>query len=327
MATSIRYIFWGTPDFAATALAGLIDAGYEPLAVVTATDKIAGRGRKLSVSPVKELALSRKIPVWQPVSLKDPEFVKQVIEASPDFMLVVAFRMLPQSIIEIPHGGTWNLHGSLLPDLRGAAPIHWAIRLGYRRTGLTVFRIQYQIDTGDILESLSLEIPSDWNAGMLHDTMAKEGASLLVKVLPQIAKGTYQLKAQDLFSNSPNQIRNLAPKIQRTDACIDWNREASTLVDFIRAFAPTPGAYTFLDQTRIVILEAIAEESTGITRDFDQDFPKGYCLVHGNNWWIRANQSWLRILQIKPENSKAMEVKAYLRGHADVNHKICSMEL
>jgi len=327
MATSMRYIFWGTPDFAATALAGLIDAGYLPLAVVTATDKVAGRGRKLTGSPVKELALSHKIPVWQPVSLKDPEFVKRVIEARPDFMLVVAFRMLPQSLIEIPHGGTWNLHGSLLPDLRGAAPIHWAIRLGYRRAGLTGFRIQYQIDTGDILESLPLEIPSEWNAGMLHDAMAKEGARLLAKVLPQIAKGTYQLKAQNLFSNVPNQSWNIAPKIQRTDACMDWNRDASTLVDFVRAFAPTPGAYTFLDRARITILEAIAEEPSGIIGDLAQDFPIGYCLVHGNNWWVRAHHSWLRLLQIKPENSKAMEVKAYLRGHADVNRKICSSEL
>ncbi|NBV05231.1 MAG: methionyl-tRNA formyltransferase, partial [Cytophagia bacterium] len=278
-------------------------------------------------SPVKELALSHQIPVWQPVSLKDPDFVKQVIDARPDFMLVVAFRMLPQSLIEIPHGGTWNLHGSLLPDLRGAAPIHWAIRLGYRRTGLTVFRIQYQIDTGDILESLPLEIPADWNAGMLHDAMAKEGASLLVKVLPQIAKGSYQLKAQDLCSPIPNQPWNIAPKIQRTDACIDWNRDALTLVDFIRAFAPSPGAYTILDRTRIVILEAIAEEPLGIDSDNVQDFPIGYCLVHGHRWWVRAHQSWLRILQIKPENSKSMEVKAYLRGHSDVNHKICSKEL
>lgn len=323
----MRFIFWGTPEFAATALAGLLDAGYEPLAVVTATDKVAGRGRKLTGSPVKELALSHKIPVWQPVSLKDPEFVKQVIEAKPDFMLVVAFRMLPQSLIEIPQGGTWNLHGSLLPDLRGAAPIHWAIRLGYRRTGLTVFRIQYQIDTGDILESLPLEIPDDWNAGMLHDAMAKEGASLLVKVLPQIAKGSYQLKAQDLCSPIPNQPWNIAPKIQRTDACIDWNRDALSLVDFIRAFAPSPGAFTFLDRKRIVILEAIAEEPSCVDKHHAQDFPIGYCLVHGHRWWVRAHQSWLRILQIKPENSKSMEVKAYLRGHSDVNHKICSKEL
>ena len=219
------------------------------------------------------------------------------------------------------------MHGSLLPDLRGAAPIHWAVRLGYRRTGLTVFRIQYQIDTGDLLESVPVEISSDWNAGNLHDAMAKEGARLLVRVLPQIAGGHYQLKAQDLFACNPNQTWNLAPKIHRNDACLDWNLDAPRLVDFIRSFAPSPGAYTFLNNKRIVILEAIAQEPSDESCNLDQDFPNGYCLVQGNKWWIRTHHSWLRLLQVKPENSRAMEVEAYLRGHTDLNNKICSKEL
>lgn len=339
MPIPIRYIFWGTPEFAAVSLKALMDAGYVPFAVVTATDKVSGRGRKLTASPVKELALTRNIPVWQPFSLKDPDFVRKIKGSHPDFMVVVAFRMLPQEIIEIPKGGTWNLHASLLPDLRGAAPIHWALRLGYRRTGLTVFKIQYQIDTGDILASVQLDIPRDWNAGKLHDVMAQEGANLLVSLLPQIVEGRYGLMPQDKQSALSNNRWNRAPKIQRSDAAIDWNWEAQTLENFIRAFAPLPGAYTFLNGSRLVILEAKTEnpktESNVPTNDHaglnysgpqPMAHPPGYCLVMGNRWWIRAHDLWLSIKQIKPENSKAMTTEAYLRGHGEVNARICSKE-
>jgi methionyl-tRNA formyltransferase len=336
----MRYLFWGTPEFAAVSLEALLDAGYEPFAVVTAMDKVSGRGRKLTASPVRELALARKIPVWQPASLKDPGFVGQVRESGPDFMVVVAFRMLPQEIIEIPPGGTWNLHGSLLPDLRGAAPIHWAIRLGYRRTGLTVFRIQYQIDTGDVLAMVQVNIPENADAGMLHDAMAMEGGRLLVQVLPQIAQRKYELIPQDQVGLPGISPRNAAPKIQRSDAAIDWARDGQELVNFVRAFAPAPGAYTFLNGTRIVVLEVKFEDlmiefniptqdqiilnrsNGGLT-----EYPAGYCLVRGKKWWIRSGNSWLQVIRIKPENSTAMTAEAYLRGHADVAGRICSKEL
>jgi methionyl-tRNA formyltransferase len=319
----MRYIFWGSPEFAAVSLKALLASGYPPMAVVTATDKASGRGQKLTESPVKKLALENNLPVWQPVSLKDPDFVHQVRELQPQFMVVVAFRMLPQEIIEIPQGGTWNLHASLLPDLRGAAPIHWALRLGYVSTGLTVFKIQYQIDTGDLLESVSLEIPQDWNAGVLHDVMAMEGARLLVKVLPQIAKGEFHLIPQDRSTNLSNSQLHHAPKIQRSDAAIDWNHDTNMLVNFVRAFAPSPGAFTYIQGIRMVILEAISDEPNV---DPLYSFSPGYCLVQGNCWWIRTQDGWLKILQIKPQNSKAMNSDAYLRGHGVVNGQICSKD-
>lgn len=333
----MRYLFWGTPEFAAVSLKALLDAGYEPFAVVAATDKVSGRGRKLTACPVKELALTRNIPVWQPASLKDPDFVLKVREAKPDFMVVVAFRMLPQEIIEIPPGGTWNLHASLLPDLRGAAPIHWAIRLGYRRTGLTVFRIQYQIDTGDILAKVKVDIPENGDAGMLHDIMAVEGAGLLVRVLPQIAQGKYELIQQDRVDPLGNSLRNTAPKIQRSDAAIDWARDAHELVNFVRAFAPAPGAFTFVKSTRIVVLEIQSEDLikedciptqgqkiSRLSNPQSLEYSAGYCLIEGDKWWIRCGNSWIRVIRIKPENSKTMTAEAYLRGHPDINGRICS---
>lgn len=337
---TMRYIFWGTPDFAAVSLKALLDSGFEPMAVVTATDKESGRGRKLTASPVKELAVARNIPVWQPQSLKDPGFVHQVREAKPDFMVVVAFRMLSQEIIEIPPVGTWNLHGSLLPDLRGAAPIHWALRLGYRRTGLTVFRIQYQIDTGDVLATAQVVIPENADAGILHDLMAIEGARLLVQSVPRIAQGNYKLIPQDSIGQSGNGQRNAAPKIQRSDAAIPWEHDSRELVNFVRAFAPVPGAYTYLNGRRMVILQVKEEDypdnSDILTHDDSLleeatrrqfEFPAGYCLVQGEKWWIRSGYSWLRVLQIKPENSKTMLAEDFLRGHHDVGGCICSKEL
>ncbi len=337
---NLRFIFWGTPEFASISLKALVDAGYTPYAVVTAIDKVSGRGRRLKASPVKELALTQNIPVWQPASLKDPLFVQKIRESNPDFMLVVAFRMLPQEIIEISSMGTWNLHASLLPDLRGAAPIHWAVRLGYRVTGLTVFKIQYQIDTGDILDSIKLDIPMDWNAGKLHDVMAHEGAKLLVNVVPRILEGNYLLRPQNECTSIPESLSNKAPKIQRSDALIDWGKDSLNLENFIRAFAPAPGADTSLNGPRLVLLDAMAEEpswGSGFSREnmvgislgspTVQTFVQGSCVVIGSSWWIRTQNSWLRIKQIKPENSKVMTVDAFLRGHGDINGQICSGEL
>jgi len=337
--TNLRFIFWGTPEFAAASLLALLDAGFEPYAVVTSTDKVSGRGMKLNASPVKALALLHNIPVWQPASLKDPLFIQELKESNPDFMLVVAFRMLPKEIIEVPPGGTWNLHASILPDLRGAAPIHWALRLGYRQTGLTVFKIQYEIDTGDVLDSVKFDIPKDWNAGNLHDRMAVEGGKLLVKAVPKIFDGNYQLRPQDQFNLDQNAL-NKAPKIQRADALIDWSKDSQSLVNFIRAFAPNPGAYTFLNGTRIVLIDATEDEPlwesilpkenvNEISSDkiLAQTVVPGYCLTLGDKWWVKTQSSWLRIQQIKPENSRSMPVDAYLRGHSDVMGKICSREL
>jgi len=175
---------------------------------------------------------------------------------------------------------------------------------------------------------------------MLHDLMATEGARLLLHAVPRIAQGNYKLTAQDSIGQSVNNQRNAAPKIQRSDASIDWAREGRELVNFVRAFGPAPGAYTFLDGKRMVILQVIAEDMTlefNIPiQDSDiltepirppSEYPAGYCLVRGKKWWIRSGNSWLRVIQIKPENSKAMSAEDFLRGHADVDGRICSKEL
>jgi methionyl-tRNA formyltransferase len=314
----MRFVFYGTPDFAAVSLRILIEQGCRPLAVVTSPDRASGRGLRTADTPVKALALEQGIPVWQPENLLDPDFLNQIRTLNPDFQLVVAFRKLPPEVWDGFCYGTWNLHASLLPDLRGAAPIHWALRWGDTRTGLTVFRINNRIDTGDMLCQESLEIPIAWNAGDLHDAMAEAGGHLLVQAARRIASGDLRTVAQPT-----GQPLRSAPKISKEDSVMDWNRPSEELFHFVRAFAPAPGARTVLGQRQWIVLQGAltSPEPNDLVPAEPSPLP-GTLKVQGGRCWARALDGWLEILVIKPQNGKAMAMEAFLRGQAPLDGQV-----
>lgn len=311
----MNYVFYGTPEFAAVSLKALLDQGCRPLAVVTSPDRASGRGLRTGYTPVKALALEHELTVWQPESLRDPNFLADLRNLKADFQLVVAFRKLPPEVWDGFPCGTWNLHASLLPDLRGAAPIHWAIRWGYTITGLTVFRINDRIDTGEMLEQTSVEIPPTWNAGDLHDALAKIGGELLVQAAHQISRCSMTTRPQPEVATL-----RAAPKISKEDAVVDWNQSTSSLVHFVRAFAPTPGARTYLGDRQWILLEVAKTDLTHtLLEDDGVQVQPGTLRVVGTRCWARGGDGWLELLEIKPQNSKAMRMDAFLRGQPPLN--------
>jgi methionyl-tRNA formyltransferase len=244
----IRIIFWGTPDFAVASLNALLVANYDVCAVVTAPDRQSGRGRKLGMSPVKAFALEHKLPVLQPENLKDPSFIGQLKQLNATLYIVVAFRMLPEIIWSIPVLGTFNLHASLLPQYRGAAPINRAIMNGEKTGGLTTFFLQERMDTGNIIFREETKISSYETAGEYHDRLKLMGASLLVKTVEAI-KGEHvlTLKQDDLIDNGV--VLRTAPKIFKKDCRIDWSKDCEVVYNLIRGLSPSPGAFTEIPLT------------------------------------------------------------------------------
>jgi methionyl-tRNA formyltransferase len=235
-----RIIFFGTPEFAAYSLKHLLADGFNIVAVVTAPDKQAGRGMKFQESAVKQAALENGIQVLQPMKLKDPSFIETLLNLKPDIQIIIAFRMLPEVVWNLPKLGTINLHASLLPDYRGAAPINWAIIKGESETGITTFRLKHEIDSGDILLQQKITIPPDMDAGSLHDVLMHEGAILMSKTIKEIFDETIKPIEQT------HQSTKTAPKIFTEDCKINWNAKASDINNHIRGLSPYPGAYTLL---------------------------------------------------------------------------------
>jgi len=241
----LKLIFYGTPEFAVQNLAYLVKDHFEIAAVVTAPDKPAGRGKKIQRSAVKQYALENQIPVLQPTNLKDPSFIEQIKKMAPDGQVVVAFRMLPKSIWSLSRLGTINLHASLLPNYRGAAPINWAIKNGESHSGLTTFLIDDKIDTGAWLLQEKIALDKNETAGSLHDRLAKLGGPLLAKTLRQFDQGLLKPKPQHLSGTE-----KAAPKLSRESARINWNDSLNAIERHIRAMSPYPGAWTMLvDET------------------------------------------------------------------------------
>ncbi|MBW6459721.1 MAG: methionyl-tRNA formyltransferase [Bacteroidales bacterium] len=240
-----RIIFFGTPAFAVDPLDILIREGYDMAAVVTAPDKPAGRGQKLQSSPVKDFAVGHGIPVLQPVKLKEPLFINTLQNFNADLFVVVAFRMLPEAVWQMPPLGTFNLHASLLPQYRGAAPINHAIINGETETGLTTFFLQQQIDTGEIILQEKLAIGPDETAGELHDRMKTAGAGLVLKTVKAIASGNIPGINQDALM-LPGTALKPAPKIFREDCRLDWTAPLKNIYNKVRGLSPSPAAFTRL---------------------------------------------------------------------------------
>ena len=234
---NISIVYMGTPEFAVPPLQALVSAGYNVKAVVTVADKPSGRGRKLTPSAVKQASLELGIPVLQPTSLKDEEFLKELDALQADIFVVVAFRMLPKEVWSRPRLGTFNLHGSLLPQLRGAAPIHWAVINGLKETGLTTFLIDEQIDTGNILLQERLTIEPHWTTGELHDALLPMGAQLVVDTVKGLIAGAITPQAQDGTEATH------APKLTKDNTRLDFTLDPNSLVQFVKGLCPFPGAY------------------------------------------------------------------------------------
>jgi len=300
-----RIIFMGTPAFAVASLSALLAAKMNVVAVVTAPDKPGGRGMQLQQSAVKQFAIENNIPVLQPEKLKSPEFFEALKTLQPDLQVVVAFRMLPEIIWSFPPMGTLNVHGSLLPQYRGAAPINWAIINGEKQTGVTTFQLQHAIDTGNILLQAPIDISENMTAGELHDTMKEVGAALLVKTIEGLNNNSIQAKAQLEL----NVELKHAPKIFTHDCEINWEKPSVTIHNLIRGLAPFPGAITKIEGKIVKlftthIIDTPSTEKAGSFITDGKTFAK-----------IACSDGYIGIDDIQWEGKKRIPITDFLRGY------------
>ncbi len=301
----LRIIFMGTPEFAVPSLDILVENKFKVVAVITAPDKPQGRGQKLTASPVKTSALKHNIPVLQPANLKSPEFLEQLKSYQANLQVVVAFRMLPEVIWSLPSFGTFNLHASLLPQYRGAAPINWAIINGEKETGATTFFLKHEIDTGSIIYQEKEPIYAEDDAGKLYERLMHKGASLVLKTVKAIESGSYPSQAQ----NESVEI-NHAPKIFKETCAINWNQRSEQVRNFVRGLSPYPGAWTTLNNKFFKIFQVStvdSQQSTVKPGEIETD-NKTYLQVKTQNGWISIHE-------FQPEGKKRMNVAEYFRGN------------
>jgi len=244
----IRIVFMGTPDFAVESLKALVENGYQVVGVITAPDKPAGRGRQLCEPAVKKYAIENKLNVLQPEKLKNPEFIAELESLKADLQIVVAFRMLPEIVWNMPPMGTFNLHASLLPQYRGAAPLNWAIINGETETGVSTFLLSHEIDTGQIIFQEKVDIGENDSVGDLHDRMMAIGSALVLKTVDAIAEGKIEPIDQTKLIDNPERIKH-APKIFKNDCRIDWTRDTESVRNMIRGLSPYPTAWTDLSKS------------------------------------------------------------------------------
>ncbi len=302
---SLRVIFAGTPDFAASSLAALINSEHQVVAVYTQPDRPAGRGRKLHASPVKEVALKNDIPVLQPDNLKNAETQDALRAFNADIMVVAAYGLiLPQAVLDIPRFGCLNIHASLLPRWRGAAPIQRAIAAGDKESGITIMQMNAGLDTGDILQLTSCPITENDNGGDLHDRLAKMGATAILETLEK-------LDSDNLNPTTQNDSQaTYAHKLDKKEALINWQNSAPEIERLIRAFNPWPVAFTYLNNKTLRIWQAQV-----LTENSDLEAGTVIaCNKRGID--ISCGKGTLRLLKLQPSGSKAMDVAAFINGHA-----------
>jgi methionyl-tRNA formyltransferase len=305
MKKKLRIIFMGTPEFSVPSLEILIENGWNVVAVITAPDKPKGRGQKLIPSPVKECALKHSIPVLQPSNLKSLDFFKELKSYHAEVQVVVAFRMLPESVWSMPPLGTFNLHASLLPNYRGAAPINWAIINGEKETGVTTFFLKHEIDTGSIIFQEKEPIYPKDNVGTLYERLMLKGANLVLKTIEGLAKGNLSTKVQD-----ESQAQHHAPKIFKETCEIDWNNNALAIHNLVRGLSPYPAAWTLLDgkNCKIFVTEIDKKENQGLKPgEFNSDGK--------SHLTFQTGKGSLKILELQLEGKKRMEIQEFLRGY------------
>jgi len=320
-AKNIRIVYMGTPDFAVAPLKHLIENNYNVVGVITTADKPAGRGKKIHESAVKKYAKEQGLTILQPSKLKDPEFNKQLADLKPDLQIIVAFRMLPEIVWQLPKLGTFNLHASLLPQYRGAAPINWAIIKGEKTTGITTFLLDKEIDTGKILLQEKIEITDKDNVGSLHDRMMEKGAKLVVKTVNLIAGGNISPKLQKELISDVSALKP-APKIFKNDCKINWEQNGKKTYDFIRGLSPYPAAWTVFQNingdkiltAKIFETEWIEDKHDFLQSEIDSD-KKTY-------FYIAVPDGFISVKSIQLEGKKRMNIADFLRGFDVENYLI-----
>ncbi|MGE7777055.1 methionyl-tRNA formyltransferase [Chitinophaga sp. NPDC101104] len=301
----MRIIFMGTPDFAVASLDALVKAGYNVVAAITAPDKPAGRGLQLQQSAVKQYAVAHNIPVLQPEKLKNPAFLEELRGYRADLQVVVAFRMLPELVWNMPPLGTINVHASLLPQYRGAAPINWAIINGESKSGVTTFKLQHEIDTGNILFKSEVPIRPDETAGELHDALMQAGAETLLRTVAALKEGNLQGQPQDDID--AGELKH-APKIFKEDCKIDWEQPLEQVYNRVRGLSPYPAAFTMLQGKTLKIYKA--------TTDAVAHVHQPGSVVSDKKTYLKfaARGGFLNVLELQLEGKKKMGVEEFLRG-------------
>jgi methionyl-tRNA formyltransferase len=307
--TELRIIFMGTPEFAVASLDALVKAGCHIVGVITAPDKPGGRGMELQQSAVKKYAVENKLHVLQPEKLKNPEFLEALKLLNADLQIVVAFRMLPEVVWNMPPMGSVNLHGSLLPQYRGAAPINWAVINGEKETGVTTFKLKHEIDTGDILLQQSFAIAETDNAGDVHDIMKEIGANLLLKTVKGLADGSLTETPQLSTLNFQLSTLHHAPKIFTETCKIDFTKTVNEVYNLIRGLAPYPAAFTFLQDKKLKIYKAakVYETPAEETGSFKTDSKS---FLH-----FACRDGYISVLELQLEGKKKMNIADFLRGY------------
>ena len=299
----------GTPEFASASLVKLVKNQCQVVGVVTAPDRPAGRGQTIRMSPVKETALNFQIPVLQPEKLKDPGFLDELYQLQPDLIIVVAFRMLPAAVWQMPAMGTFNLHASLLPQYRGAAPINHALINGEKESGITTFLLDEEIDTGRILLQEKVTLTDKMSAGELHDLLMAKGADLVLNTVEQLAKGTIKPQAQQV--SAPESLK-LAPKIYKADCKINWQASAQIVNNLVRGLSPYPAAWTLWTETdggEFSVKVFSVEKQEGLI------LKSGEIRISGQDIFIGTGTEALKILELQPEGKKRMTTLEFLRGY------------
>lgn len=301
---NLRIIFMGTPEFAVESLEAIVEAGYNVVAVITAPDKPKGRGRKLAMSPVKEAALKHNIPVLQPRNLKSPDFIEELKVYRANLQVVVAFRMLPEVVWSMPEYGTFNLHASLLPQYRGAAPINWALINGEKETGVTTFFLQHEIDTGNVILQEKEPIDPLDTLGDLYARLMKKGAQLVVKTVEAVEKESYTLSPQQ----EPVEMKH-APKIFKEDCEINWSKPAREVHNFIRGLSPFPAAWTYFHDVfyKILRTKPVGKDIAGEPGTIESDGKK--------HIWVQCGEGAIEVLELQKQGKKKMTAEEFLRGN------------
>jgi len=295
----------GTPEFAVPSLEILVANNFNVVAVVTAPDKPQGRGQKIVASPVKACALNHDIPVLQPTNLKASDFVEELRSYAADLQIVVAFRMLPEVVWNMPPLGTFNLHASLLPQYRGAAPINWAIINGEKETGVTTFFLKHEIDTGSIIFQESEPINDNDDAGTLYQRLMEKGAALVLKTVKAIQQGEYTPVPQ-----SDKEVLRAAPKIFREDCEINWNRPAHAVRNFIRGLSPYPGAWIKLNNKTYKIFKSQVVDHPDAGKETGD-----YVTDNRNYLYFKCSDRWISVVEWQPEGKKRLTIRDFFLGN------------
>ncbi|MFV0586104.1 methionyl-tRNA formyltransferase [Bacteroides reticulotermitis] len=312
----LRIVYMGTPDFAVESLRKLVDGGYQVVGVITMPDKPAGRGHKIQYSPVKEFALERNIPLLQPEKLKDESFIQSLREWKADLQIVVAFRMLPEVVWDMPRFGTFNLHASLLPQYRGAAPINWAVMNGDAETGITTFFLQHEIDTGRVIQQVRIPIAETDNVGIVHDKLMILGGELVVETVDAILNDTIKPIAQEDMA-VVGELRP-APKIFKETCRIDWQQPVKRIYDFIRGLSPYPAAWSELVNPEGEAVIVKIYESEKIIES--HQLASGTIVTDGKKVMkVAVSDGYISILSLQLPGKKRLKTEELLRGYRLTN--------